>query len=209
MVRSSKIITIVAMAGFALAGLTNPASAAIPYALRSTLMHEYSFKRPRDFSKGIDISNIKPVESSRATKPEDVSKIIPSDMKPTSDGGMVAAQILDHSLSNWFNSEAVRNSDLGRTAHQVEKSMEGDVSFGGGQPDSIKHNFRFAMRAAQTHAQIGYTGLTNAQVTYYMLQNKTDFEVREAVKPLGTQLVYNEIVTREDTRRTVSLRWDW
>ena len=185
------------------------AKAAIPHALRSSLMTDFSFSRKTtDYSKGIDISIIRPVEVPGMSS-DDISKIIPSNMSPTSNENLVATQILDHSLSNWFNSEAVRNSDFGRTAHHVEKSMEGDVSFGGIQPDSIKHQFRFQMKATQTQAQLGYTGLTTAQVTYYMLQDKTNFEVREPMKVLNTQVVYNHIVSHEETRKMVSLRWSW
>lgn len=162
-----------------------------------------------DFSRGLYVAFIRPVESMRTTRSEDVSRIIPSNMAPTNDGGLVATQILDHSLSNWFNSDAVRNSDIGRRAHEVEKKLEGDVSFGGQEPKSIKHSVRFAMRAAQTRAEIEYTGLTTAQVSYSFLQEKTNIEVREPVKPLNTQLVYSHTTSKADRTQMVSFRWDW
>jgi hypothetical protein len=186
-----------------------PAHASIPHALRSTLMHGYAFVRLPDFTKGLDISIIQPVTSSRDTTTEDVSKLIPTDMKPTNDGGLVAAQILDRSFSTWFNSDAVKHSAMGRTAHDVEKSMEGDVAFGGKEPESIKHNIKFQVKAAQTQAQLEYTGITTAQVTYYVLQDKTNVEVREPVKSLNTSVVLNQISSHEETRKIVSLRWDW
>lgn len=182
---------------------------AIPYALRSNLIREYEFKPQLDFSKGFDATSIQPVESKRVTRSEDVSKIIPANMPETTNGGLVAARILDHSLSNWFNSEAVRNSSFGRTAHEVEKSMEGDVAFGGKKPDSVKHQFKFSMRAAETRADLEYTGLTKAQFTYFIMQDKTNLEFREPVKALNTQLVYNHVATRSESRQIVSVRWDW
>jgi hypothetical protein len=174
------------------------------------MMREYAFSLDRfNFSKGFDATWIQPIESTRITTTDDVSKIIPSDMKPTNDGGLVATQILDRSLSTWFNSDAVRNSSIGHAAHDVEKSMEGDVKFGGKAPDSIKHQLKFSMRATQSTANLEYTGLTTAQVTYFIAQAKTNIELREPVKALGTQVVYNNITTSLENRQTLSLRWDW
>jgi hypothetical protein len=201
------------MSLLAIAGTVASASTgwcSIPYALRSTMMREYAFSLDRfNFSKGFDATWIQPIESTRITTTDDVSKIIPSDMKPTNDGGLVATQILDRSLSTWFNSDAVRNSSIGHAAHDVEKSMEGDVKFGGKAPDSIKHQLKFSMRATQSTANLEYTGLTTAQVTYFIAQAKTNIELREPVKALGTQVVYNNITTSLENRQTLSLRWDW
>lgn len=184
-------------------------AAIIPYALRSSLMRDFAFAPSQDFSKGLNASAIQPVESSRTTTTADVARIIPANMAPTNNGGLVAGQIIDHSFSNWFNSEEVRRSSFGRTAHKVEKSLTSDVSFGSKQPESIRHNLRFQVKAAQTQAQVQYTGLTTAQFTYYMLQDKSDIEVREPMKALNTQLVYNHTVSHDDTREMLSLRWAW
>lgn len=185
------------------------ASAAIPYALRSSIMHSYVFTSSKDFRKGLNASAIQPVESARSTKSEDVSRIIPSNMAPTNNDGLVAGQIFDHSFSNWFNSEEVRRSPLGRTAHKVEKSLTSEIAIGGTKADSVRHNIRFQMKAAQTQAQVEYTGLTTAQFTYFMMQDKSDIEVREPMKALNTQLVFNHTITRDDRRDVVSLRWSW
>lgn len=188
---------------------TQSAVAAIPHALRSSLMHNFQFMRGFDYSRGLDISIIQPVSSSRDTTAADVSKIIPSDMKATNDGSVVASQILDRSLSSWFDSDAVKHSEIGHTAHQVEQSMNADVAFGGKEPESIKHNVKFQVKAAQQQAQLEYTGYTTAQVTYSAGQDKTDIELREPVRALGTQVVFNNIATHDDNRKIVSLRWNW
>lgn len=193
-------------------GTTPAAFASIPPSLRpnnQTPAPKLVLQRGFDFSKGFDLAAIQPVESLAAPSSNDIARIIPSNMAPTTDGGMVATQILDHSISTWFNSDSVRNSSLGRTAHQIEKTMENDISFGGSKPESIKHSLKFSMKATQTRADVEYTGLTNAQITYFIAQEKTNFELREPVRALGTQVVYNNIATRDERRQTVSLRWDW
>jgi len=189
--------------------IVSEAQAVIPHALRSSLMREFAFAPSMDFSKGLDASAIRPVESSRVTRPEDVAQVIPANMAPTNDGSRVATQILDHSLTNWFNSEAVRSTSFGRGAHQLEKQLRTDVSFGGAKPEETKHNLRFQMKATQTQAQVAYSGITNAQLTYFVTQNKTDLELREQVPGLRTQLVVNHTVAPDDRRDTLSLRWSW
>lgn len=203
-----KLLCIAAILG-SLVVSASTASAAIPYALRSSVMLSFIFTPSKNFRKGLNANAIQPVESARLTKSEDVSRIIPANMAPTSNGGLVAGQILDHSFSNWFNSEEVKRSPFGKTAHKVEKSLTSEISIGGSRPKSIKHNLRFQMKAAQTQAQVEYTGLTTAQFTYYMIQDTSDIEVREPMKALNTSLVYNHTISHTDRRDVVSLRWTW
>lgn len=181
---------------------------AIPYALRSSLVRNFDFApMAPDFSMGFDGASVQPVESNRGVKSADVAKVIPSDMATTQDQTKVASQILDHSVSAFFDSDAIKQSDMGRTAKQVEQSMQTEQTFGGSSPDSIKHSVKFTMKATEERADLEYTGLTNAQMTYYVAQEKTNFEVREPVKMLGTNLVYNNIIAPGETRNTLSVRW--
>lgn len=206
-----KIFNIAALIGFQLIA-AEAMAALLPQRMPAAASKKQGLvlKRRIDFSRGIDATTIQPVESLRTLRTEDISKIIPAkNLTPTNDGGLVATQILDHSLSNWFNSDAVRNSSLGRTAHQLEEKMEGDLSFGGAQPDSVQHSFKFSMKATQTRADLEYKGITKAQVTYFIAQSATNVEIREDIDFLGTELVFNHITSPDDTRRTVSVRWDW
>jgi hypothetical protein len=173
--------------------------------------HRLSFFMSRDYSHGLDISAIQPIESMRDVKNEDIAKVIPNDLQPTSPtqgGGEVASKILDHSISNIFNSQAVRNSELGKTAHNVEKSLDSEKSFGGTEASSIHHVVKFQVRAAQTKAQLAYTGLTNAQLSYQVNQSKMDLEVFEKLDT-NTKIVYNHVIKPGDRSDLVSLRWTW
>lgn len=181
---------------------------AIPCALRSTLVHKYDFSPSNfDFSQGFDATAIQPIESARGLKSDDVAKVIPQNMTTTTDGGKIASQILDRSVSTFFDSDAIKKSQVGRTAKEVEQKLQTEQSFGGSQPDSIKHSVKFTMKATESRADLEYSGITNAQVTYYVAQSKTNFEVREPVKAFGTNLVYNNIITPGETRNTLSMRW--
>ncbi len=181
-----------------------------PAATEATKKQELILKRRIDFSHGIDASSIQPVESPRALRTEDISKIIPAnDLQPTNDGGLVATKILSHSLANWLNSEAVRNSSIGQAAHQLDEKLEGDLSFKGNEPNAIRHSLKFSMKAAQTRADLEYTGITKAQVSYFIAQATTNVEIREEIEFLGSEFVFNHHTSPTDTRRTVSLRWNW
>lgn len=180
-----------------------PALSAIPRESR-----QWMFTNKPDFSKGMNASVIQPVESLRDFKSDDIARMIPRDLTPSSDGLQVAARILDHSVSNFLNSEAVRNSQIGRTALEVEQTMDGNIAIGGDEPDSIKHSFKFKMRASQTKAKIEYTGLTNAELSYQIAQERFNFEIHENIGE-RSQLVFNHMTSSDDQVDTLSLRWVW
>jgi hypothetical protein len=190
---------------FAAVAAAGPAFSSVEHPPGSRMI---AFFPVRDYSRGLDATAIQPVESLRDVRSEDIALIIPADLRPTSNGGTIAAQILDHSLSSFFNSSAVKHSDLGRTAHQVEKKMEGEASFGGNAEGSVKHNFKFGMKAAQAKAQLEYTGITNAQLSYQLAQSTMNFEVSEKLAPT-TRLVFNHIAKPGDITDMVSMRWVW
>jgi hypothetical protein len=197
----------IALCSLSLSFVTAPAAlAAIPCALRSSLMREFKLSPRFDFSKGINASAIQPVQQNQL-RSEDVAKVIPSNMAPTNNSGLVAGRIIDQSVSTWFNSDAVRATSFGRTAHGIEKSLQGDVKLGGSSPQSIQHKLRFQVKAAQTQAQVLYSGLTNAKFTYFLTQNKSDLELSEPMPVLNTNVVYNHTTTPDDRREMLSLRW--
>ncbi|MES2854744.1 MAG: hypothetical protein V4692_02720 [Bdellovibrionota bacterium] len=166
----------------------------------------FVFTREPDFSRGMDASVIQPMSSMNDL---DMTKIMPSDMDPRWNMTQASGRILDHSLSNFFNSDSVRNSSLGRSAHQIDQSMSGGVSMGGIEPDTITHEVKFQMRASQARAQLEYSGLTNAQLSYQAVDSKLDLEVREEVALIGTQVVYNHIAQNGDNTDMLSMRWAW
>lgn len=197
-----------ALSGFLITLFAAPdARTAVPRSYSKSIQN-LAVSNRLDFSKGLNLKVIKPIRSMRAMQAEDIARIIPEDLTPTSNSGQIAAQILDHSLSNFFNSDTVRNSEWGRAAHEVEQKMESNIAFGGNEPESVTHSFKFAMRAAQTKALIEYSGLMNAQISYTISQQKMNFEVHEKLAS-QTQVVFNHINSRDDRTDMFSLRWNW
>lgn len=161
-----------------------------------------------DYSRGLDASTIHPIESTKGLKYSDVQKIIPTDLDPNNQGG-VGRRILDNSLKNALNSDALKNSSLGRTAASVQESMQTNVSMGSRESNSVHHEFQFAADPVQVRARIHYSGLTDANLSYHAGESKTDFEMREPVRMIATDIVYNHTDVPGDRRDLMSLRWKW
>jgi hypothetical protein len=154
----------------------------------------------------MDASVIQPMKSLNVV---DMSNFFPSDLNPAASSSEISGRIIDHSLSRFFNSNAVRNSDIGRTAHAVDEKMKGEMTVGGTEPDSTAHEFKFEMRASQARAQLQYSGITNAQLSYQAADQKLDFEISEEVESLGTNVVFNHIAQYGEQRDIVSMQWAW
>jgi hypothetical protein len=161
------------------------------------------------YERGFDISTVETVSSFTTVRTEDVSRIIPTDLRPTNDGGSVAAKIGERGLNAWLNSSSMKGSSLVKGARSLEKNMASDVAMGGDEPDSIKHSFKFGVKAAQSRAQLQYEGITNANVSYTIAASTFNIEVREPVALLQTDLVFNHINSRDDQRDVLSVRWNW
>lgn len=164
----------------------------------------------RDFSRGFDATMIQPVHSTQVTTSADVARMIPAEaLQPGSDGGRVAQQILDRSVRSWLQSDHVKKNDLVRSAASIEEVADTRMGFGGDEPDSIQHNFKFAVRPTQSRATLNYTGITTAVFSYRASDSKFDVEVREPMNDLGTDLVFNHISEPNDQREIMSMRWSW
>ena len=140
---------------------------------------------------------------------EDISRIIPTDLRPTNDGGVVASRIGERGINAWLNSPSMKNTGIVKGAQSLERNMASDVAIGGDEPDSIKHSFKFGVKAEQSKAQLEYAGLMNANVSYQVAASTFNVEVREPVALLQTDLVFNHINTRDDQRDVLSVRWNW
>ncbi len=153
---------------------------------------------------GIDFSRIAQF-SFEDYSSQDVSMMIPTNMAASNDTGHIASQILDRSMQSLFNSEYFKSTDLGKTSHKVEKSMQQNVTIGGTAPNSIQHNFKFNMQAAQGKALIDYSGFANAQLSYQVSSQELNLEIYHHLSG-NVKLAYNHINNPTDQRDTVSLK---
>ena len=161
-----------------------------------------------DYSRGLDLSIIQPIHSSRGLQSADIANFIPTDLNPDDQKG-IGRQILNKTVNSAMKSESIRKSSLGRTAASVQNSMQGGVSLGSREPNSVQHEIRLAADPLQAQARINYSGLTNAQLSYLATESKIDFEWREAVSVIETDIVFNHTNAPGERRELMSLRWAW
>ncbi len=160
--------------------------------------------RSNDFSRGTDTRQVNRVREVGMN----LDQILPSRLSPVTDAGSVSAQIFDHSVSAFFKNDAIKNSFVGRTAETVEKKMKAEVELGGAEPDSQKHNIKFQVKASETKASMEYRGLMNADLSYSVGSQRTNFEIHEELSSL-TNLVYSHVTEPNDRRDILSLRMNW
>lgn len=160
--------------------------------------------RADDFSRGLDARSVNRIEEVGL----DYGMILPANLSPVHDLGGVSAQILDHSVSSFFNNGVIKNSFVGRAADTVERKMKAEVALGGEEPMSIQHNIKFQVKASETKASMEYRGLTNADLSYSIAGRKTNLEVYEAIAN-GTNLVFTHSDEPNDRRDILSLRLHW
>lgn len=138
----------------------------------------------------------------------DYSKILPQRMSQPESSKDVATQIFDHSVSQFFRQEAIRNTFVGKTAHFVEERMKAKVDFGGSEPQSIKHQLKFQMKATQANANIQYSGITNAELNYSMTNRNLIIELFEPIST-SSKLVYSHVNAPGENRDILSYRLNW
>ena len=206
MLNSKTALLIAAVA--AIQSLPCPCAASVTS--RPTFYRKLNLTLKRDFSQGLDASTIHPVESRNITTSQDIARIIPCEsLRDTNNGSAIAGKIAERSFRAIMNSDNVKKSEIARTAASVEEIGGGDVALGGDEPDAVQHKIKFAMKPAQTQAQLQYNGLTNARFSYRASESKFDVEVREPMSMIATDVVLNHVSIPGDQRDVLSLSWAW
>lgn len=161
----------------------------------------------RLFSEGIDISIVKPVEFANTFTEKDMARIIPIHEVAGATADTVGAKIFDHTIQSYFESAAVKNSDFGKTASTVEKSMTSNVTWGASE--DTKHELKMFMKPTNAKAVVQYSGLANAQVTYAIATAELNFEVSEKITSLGAEIVLSHISAPSEIRDMLNMRWSF
>ncbi|WP_413289081.1 hypothetical protein [Bdellovibrio sp. HCB337] len=138
---------------------------------------------------------------------KDVEKIIPTDLQATNDMNKVAVRIADRSLQTWFNSAAVRNSALGRTADNVQQNLATDVTVKSDEPAAVEHKFSMQLLALQAMAKIQYTGWLNAVFNYDAKAAESMVELSEKI--FNKDLFVNHTSSPREDVSTVGIKWGW
>ncbi|MFK8138600.1 MAG: hypothetical protein AB8E15_09595 [Bdellovibrionales bacterium] len=164
-----------------------------------------------------DFIDLKPPEVTRefdtVIKPEDVSFFLPQENLTEGDEqNVVVDKIFDHSVNNFFKSDFVQKSSLGKSAKKIEKSMQADVVIKKKNPEDIAHKISMQFQPMQNAALIKYSGYIDARVNFFVASNNYEANISHHFEETEL-IVAHERSTLEtggyDYKSTIDLKWDW
>jgi len=137
----------------------------------------------------------------------DAGQVIPTDMKPTDNASQVFSRLADLGMTAFFNSDAFRGSQLGKTTTQVQEDLKTEIIVGDqSNPKSIQHKFNINFEVFQAMAQMTYTGFTNLKIKYKPIASEVDFEISEKLDE-SRDLVFDHLASSDQQTSQVSVRW--
>ena len=133
---------------------------------------------------------------------------IPTNLHDSDDGHYVLNAIADRSVSTFIRQQKEMGTALGRTTANVEKTMKQEVILGSPEKDKIQHKFNFEVQAFQSKAQVKYTGLADAAISYRARESTLAFEVFEKL-PHTQEVVLSHEVRPDQQVSSLNMRWAW
>ncbi len=147
-----------------------------------------------------------PVEVSNPFISADTSqKIQPRSVANGASASAIVSQIADNSFSLWWDTSPIRNTQVGRAAEKVEKSMKTEVSY---KTNRVEHKISFKVLAMQALAKLEYKGWVNAAINYDARAAKTEAEVSEKIGA-KQDVVISHAFTPGGNKSQVAWRWNW
>lgn len=139
---------------------------------------------------------------------EDVAKIVPTDLPSGSSEGMLLTRMVDKGVSLWFNSEAMKQSSIGRIAEETQEKLKTDLVVPADSAGGVSHKFSFRVEAFQALAKLEYSGWMKAAINYDAKSSATDILFHEKVFE-NKDLVLTHRATREQRLSMIGLAWAW
>lgn len=162
----------------------------------------------------VDLSSTVPVKFPEETgaaglTDKDIQKLIPLDMKPTTNATYVATRVGDKAVQAWLNSPTVKNSAMGKTAAQVENSMKTEVAISQDTEEGkVNHRFMFQIQAFQSTAMLKYRGWVNAAATYDARAHASVVEFTEKIWN-DKDLTLSHTASNSEDVSALGVRWTW
>ena len=138
---------------------------------------------------------------------ETSEKIQPKSLDANESAQSIVSKIADNSLSLWWDTSPVRNTQVGRAAEKVEKNLKTEVSFKD-KASRTEHRISFKVLAMQALAKLEYKGWVNAAINYDARAEKTEAEVSEKIFK-KQDLVLSHAITKQENKSQVAWRWNW
>lgn len=138
---------------------------------------------------------------------ETSEKIQPKLVNANDSAASIVSKIADNTLSLWWDTSPVRNTQIGRAAEKVEKNLRTEVSFKD-KNSRTEHKISFKVLAMQALAKLEYKGWVNAAINYDARAEKTEAEVSEKIFS-KQDLVISHAMSKVENKSQVAWRWNW
>ena len=133
---------------------------------------------------------------------------IPTNLHDSDSGSYVLNAIADRSVSTFIRQQKEMGTSLGRTTANVEKTMKQEMVLGSSDKTKIQHKFNFEVQAFQSKAQIKYSGLADASVSYRASESTVAFEIFEKL-PHTQEVVLSHELRPGQQISSLNMRWAW
>jgi hypothetical protein len=139
---------------------------------------------------------------------ESTQKILPKKVYNGESSASVVQEMLDNTLSLWWEKSPAKNSSVGQVAEKIDKNLKTEVNFGKSPDQKTEHKITVKVLAMQALAQVEYKGWVRAGLNYDAKAAKTEAEVLESLSE-NKDLVVSQSFTSTENKSQVSLRWNW
>lgn len=172
-------------------------------------------RSPRLTKEGqIDLDELRKLHQLKHQQNQDkvqISDIVPTNLRPSSNSSYVAKKILGHSSKQLIDSEQFENLPLIEKTRKFDQQLEAQLNSSLSQPSSGKKadsSLKVELRAAQTKAAIRYKGFMDTTVSYQLYNQAFQAETTKTLNE-GLEMVYEHLDSREEKTDRLSLRWSW
>lgn len=137
-------------------------------------------------------------------------KILPKSIAADESSESFVAKVVDNSLDYVWNASGIKNTSVGRVAHNLDKNLKAEMSLGGSPTDKsvIGHKFSLKLLASQALAKLEYKGWVKAVINYDAKSAKTEAEILENLSN-NKDLIISHSATSSENKSQLSLRWNW
>lgn len=138
----------------------------------------------------------------------DVEQIIPLDLKSGERENIVLSRIADRGFSYWYQNSGLKDSSVGRMAHEAQQKLKTDVVVKDAGASGVDHRFSFKFEIFQALAKVEYTGWLNAAINYDVRETATNIFFKEKLFD-GKDLFLNHKSTRQQDLSMIGFVWSW
>lgn len=148
--------------------------------------------------------NLEPVSTVASVSNKITNSLTAADSSRT-----VVSKIIDSSLSYWWETSGIRNTNVGQVVDNVQNKLRADVELGtSSDANKTKHNLSFKLLAAQALAKIEYIGWVRAVLKYDAKTAQTEAEMIENLSN-NKDLVVSHSLSNAESKSQISFRWNW